>query len=58
MELVEEGKAYLTVIYNIGLIAILAITLGLLMGKISDLIGYNKQATDEADSLDEVDAEK
>lgn len=33
-------KAYITVIYNLGLMLVLGVSLGLLMGKFADLIGY------------------
>jgi len=37
---IETDKAYLTVLYDLGLMLALGTTLGFLMEKITDLIGY------------------
>jgi len=36
----QTGKGYITVLYNLGLMLVLGITLGLLMEKVTDLTGY------------------
>jgi len=46
LTLSEEGKPYLSILYNIGLIALTASTLGLLMGKITDLFSRRSRTTD------------
>ena len=57
LEIAEEGKLYILVAYNIGLIVVVATTLGLLMGKITDLISYGKQHPVSSDTTDKVDSE-
>lgn len=47
----NEGKAYLTVLYNIGTMIALGAVLGLLMCKISNLI--SKQPREEEQTGDE-----
>ncbi|MFC2016996.1 hypothetical protein ACFLUD_01110 [Chloroflexota bacterium] len=37
---IETDKAYISVLYNLGLMLALGTTLGFLMGKIGDLVGY------------------
>ncbi|UCD09575.1 MAG: hypothetical protein JSU79_02735 [Dehalococcoidales bacterium] len=53
----EEGKSYISVAYNIGLILVMATTLGLLMGKITDLISYERQNLVSSDTTGKVDSE-
>jgi hypothetical protein len=36
----ETGRSYITVLYNLGLMLALGISLGFLMDKITELIGY------------------
>jgi len=36
----QTGRGYITVLYNLGLMLALGISLGFLMDKITDLIGY------------------
>ncbi|MBN2238729.1 MAG: hypothetical protein JW712_03060 [Dehalococcoidales bacterium] len=36
--MVDEGKGYLTVLYNIGLIIVLSVSLGMLIEKILSLV--------------------
>lgn len=43
LQWIGTGKGYLTVLYNIILMLVLGIALGLLMMKISDLLGYKTQ---------------
>ncbi len=50
LNLVEEGKAYLSVLYTLGLMTLLSVTLGLLLGKITDLLGYEHIETDTPDN--------
>ncbi len=38
----QTGKAYLTILYNLGVMLLLGTTLGLLMERILDLISYQK----------------
>ena len=45
LQLSEEGKSYLLILYNLGLIAFTAVTLGLLMGKITNLISHQIRTT-------------
>lgn len=40
-------KAYITVAYNLGLMLVLGITLGFLMERITDLIGYQKNTNNK-----------
>lgn len=39
----QEGKGYLTVLYNLGLMLVLGVVLGILMGKVAALIGGYQQ---------------
>ena len=55
--MVDEGKAYISALYNIGLIVLTAVTLGLLIGKITDLISHDKQTLGTTDTQDKVDPE-
>ena len=57
LEMAEEGKPYVPVLYNIGLIAVMATALGLLMGKITDLLSHGNQATRTTHTSDKVDPE-
>jgi hypothetical protein len=45
----EEGVPYLSILYNLGLIAFTASTLGLLMGKVTDLLSHRSRTTDIVD---------
>lgn len=36
----ETGRGYITVLYNLGIMLTLGAALGFLMGKITDLLGY------------------
>lgn len=36
----ETGRGYITVLYNLGIMLTLGAVLGFLMGKITDLLGY------------------
>ena len=47
---VGENRAYLTVLYNLGLVILLSVTLGLLMCKITDLLGNEYSQTDRPSS--------
>ena len=49
---IGEDRAYLTVLYNLGLIILLSVTLGLLMGKITDLLIHEKGKADHSNSED------
>ena len=49
---IGENRAYLTVLYNLGSVILLSVTLGLLMGKITDLLGYEYRETDHSNSED------
>lgn len=51
---IGESRAYLTVLYNLGSVILLSVTLGLLMGKITDLLGYEYHDTDHPDNEDKV----
>jgi hypothetical protein len=55
--MVEEGKAYISALYNIGLIVLTAVTLGLLIGRITDLISHNQQTLETTDTQGKVDPE-
>ena len=50
--LIGENAAYLTVLYNLGLMILLAVTLGLLMCKITDLLGLRYHEIDHPSSDD------
>ena len=56
LELSEEGRPYLAVLYNLGLTAFFAVDLGLLMGKITDLVVHSKHITDVADNVDKAES--
>jgi len=43
---IGNDKAYLTVLYNLGVMLVLGVSLGFLMERISDLIGYKKKTKD------------
>jgi len=45
-----ENRVYLTVFYNLGLVILLSVTLGLLMSKITDLLGNEYSQTDRPSS--------
>ena len=49
---IGENRAYLTVLYNLGSVILLSITLGLLMCKITDLLGCEYRETDHPNSED------
>lgn len=53
----DEGKSYISVLYNIGLIVLIAAALGLLMGKITDLISYRIQTPEGTDTRGKVDSD-
>ena len=53
----DEGKSIISVVYNIGLVVILATILGLLMGKITDLISHVHHAPEKSGTTDKVDSE-
>lgn len=55
IELAGEGKAYLSVLYNISLIAVLAVTLGMLMGKISEVMSHRQHTADNPDNPNKAD---
>ncbi len=38
----QAGKSYITVFYNLGLMLVLSITLGFLMERIGELLGYGE----------------
>ena len=40
----QTDKGYITVLYNLGLMLVLGALLGLLMEKITDLLGYEKNS--------------
>ena len=58
LELAKEGKPYLSILYNLGLIAVTASTLGLLMGKITNLISSKSRTTDVVDESEKAGLEK
>jgi len=41
----EIGRGYITVLYNLGLMLALGISLGFLIDRITDLIGYEVRQT-------------
>ena len=51
-DFIGEGKAYLTVLYNLGLITLLSCVLGLLMGKITDYFSRGEQPSTESSDND------
>ena len=56
-EMAEEGNPYISVVYNIGLVVLMATALGLLMGKITDLISHEGKTSDTTDTRGKVDPE-
>jgi len=48
-ERLETGRSYITVLYNLGLMLALGISLGLLMDRITDLIGFEIRQTKHSD---------
>ena len=57
LEMAEEGKPYIPVLYNIGLIAVMATALGLLMGKLTDLLSHENQTSRTTHTSDKADSE-
>jgi len=57
LEMAEEGKSYISVVYNIGLVVVIATALGLLMGKITDLLSHGNQTPESTDTSGKVDPE-
>jgi hypothetical protein len=55
LEMAEEGKSYISVVYNIGLIVVIATALGLLMGKITDLLSHENQTPKTTGTTGKVD---
>lgn len=47
---IGTDRAYLAVIYNLGLVILFSATLGLLMCTITDLLGYKYRETDHPNS--------
>lgn len=45
----EIGRGYITVLYNLGLMLALGISLGFLIDRITDLIGYEARQTKHPD---------
>ena len=43
----QTSKGYITVFYNLGLMLVLGITLGFLMERIAELIGYGKNVNNK-----------
>lgn len=43
----NTGRAYITVLYNLGLMLVLGIALGFLIERITYLIGYQKNTSNE-----------
>ena len=52
----EEGKSYISVVYNIGLVVLTATALGVLMEKITDLISHENQTPETTDTRGKVDS--
>jgi hypothetical protein len=52
------GKGHLTVLYNLGLMLVLGGSLGFLMEKITDLLGYEVQEISHFDDENEDDKPK
>jgi hypothetical protein len=46
----QTGRSYITVLYNLGLMLVLGISLGFLMDRITDLIGYEVRRTKHPDA--------
>ena len=46
---IGTGKAYITVLYDLALMVVLGVVLGLLMEKITDLLGYEVEDTGRFD---------
>ncbi|HEY94511.1 MAG TPA: hypothetical protein G4O15_06185 [Dehalococcoidia bacterium] len=57
LDIAGEGKSYILVTYNIGLMVLLASALGLLLGKITDLISHETQTPESTDTKDKADSE-
>ncbi|MFC1990951.1 hypothetical protein ACFLU9_02225 [Chloroflexota bacterium] len=51
---IGTGKAYITVLYDLALMVVLGVVLGLLMEKITDLLGYEVEDTRRFDRGAEV----
>lgn len=49
------GKGYITVLYNLGLMLVLGGTLGFLMEKITDLLGYEVHEIEHFDDRGKAD---
>lgn len=49
-EWLQTGRGYLTVLYNLGLMLVLGVLLGLVMIKITDVVGHG---IDEAEQVDD-----
>jgi nitric oxide reductase large subunit len=49
---IGEGRAYLTVLYNICSVILLSVTLGLLMWKTTDLLSHESHKADRPGSKD------
>jgi hypothetical protein len=47
---IGEDRAYLTVLYNLGSIILLSVTLGLLMWKITDFLSRENRKADRPNS--------
>jgi hypothetical protein len=58
LKLSEEGTPYLSILYNLGLIAFTASTLGLLMGKVTDLFSHRSHTTDIVDESVNTESKK
>jgi hypothetical protein len=53
---IDDDRAYLTVLYNLGLMLALGISLGFLMDRITKLIGYEVRQTKYPDAEAETGA--
>jgi len=51
----KTGKGYVTVLYNLGLMLVLGGTLGFLMEKITDLLGYEVHEIEHFDDENETE---
>jgi len=54
-KLIGTGKGYITVLYNLGLMLVLGGSLGFLMEKITDLLGYEVQELRHFDDENETE---
>jgi hypothetical protein len=45
----EAGRGYITVLYNLGLMLVLGISLGFLMDRVAGLMGDESSPTEDAD---------